>query len=60
MFKQKELETLTYHDLEKLAQDLNGGGYSVPISKKKNSLIENIFNAFVVKYDERIDDEGDE
>jgi len=49
MFQRKDLEILTYHDLKKLAQTLNGGGYSIVICKDKETLINNILNTFVVQ-----------
>ena len=57
MFTKKELESLPNKTLENLARDLNGGGYSIPISKKRESLIESIFNVFgVVPREEVADD----
>ena len=52
MFKRKDLESLTYKNLEQLAQALNMGGYSIPIQKNKEILIDNILTSFVVELDE--------
>ena len=52
MFKRKDLEALNYKNLEQLAQALNMGGYSIPIQKNKEILIDNILTAFVVELDE--------
>ena len=52
MFKRKDLESLNYKNLEQLAQALNMGGYSIPIQKNKEILIDNILTAFVVEFDE--------
>jgi hypothetical protein len=49
MFLRKDLESMTYRALGKLAHSMNNGGYSIVISKNKNELILNILNAFVVQ-----------
>ncbi len=51
MFQRKDLVSQTYRALEKLARDLNRGGYSIPIRKNKEKLIDDILTAFVVQLD---------
>ena len=58
MFTLKELESLSQKTLKILARDLNAGGYSIPISEKKTTLIENIFNVFGVRSHEDWADEN--